>query len=137
MVEYDANNVFSKIISNETASIKVYEDSKNIVIMDVYPENPGHMLVIPKEESRNILDIHNDDLCESILIVKKITKAQIHVFGASGCKIKHNCESSAGQIVFHTHFHVIPVFEEDAKMPLKLDTMEKQANVINEYLMKN
>ena len=57
MIEYDSNNIFLKIISNEIPSLKVYEDTNTIVIMDAYPEMPGHMLVIPNNKSRTILDI--------------------------------------------------------------------------------
>jgi len=137
MIEYDSNNIFLKIISNEIPSLKVYEDTNTIVIMDAYPEMPGHMLVIPKKKSRNIMDIGLEDLSKLILIVKKITESQIYAFGAAGCKIKHNCESSAGQVIFHTHFHVIPVFEKECEMSPELNTIEKQANAVIAYLMEN
>jgi histidine triad (HIT) family protein len=137
MIEYDSNNIFSKIISNDITSFKVYEDTNTLVIMDVYPEMPGHMLVIPKNKSRNIIDIIEEDLGKLILIVKKISEAQIYVFGAAGCKIKHNCENSAGQVIFHTHFHVIPVFEKGGEMSPELNTIEKQANALIAYLVEN
>ena len=101
MIEYDSNNIFLKIISNEIPSLKVYEDTNTIVIMDAYPEMPGHMLVIPKKKSRNIMDIGLEDLSKLILIVKKITESQIYVFGAAGCKIKQNNNTSTSNHATH------------------------------------
>ena len=103
MNAYNANNIFLQIINNKTDSIKVYLDEEVLVIMDAFPQKPGHMLAIPKKEPRNILDIDNISLNKLILVVKKIAKAQMKAFNASGVKIAHNCESTAGQIVFHTH----------------------------------
>ena len=55
MINYDKDNIFSKILANEIPAIRVFEDSSNrLVIMDAYPEKQGHMLAIPKAKSRNI-----------------------------------------------------------------------------------
>ncbi len=44
MINYDKDNIFSKILANEIPAIRVFEDSSNLVIMDAYPEKQGHML---------------------------------------------------------------------------------------------
>ena len=134
MSEYDVNNIFLKIINEEIPSIEVYKDSETLVIMDAFPQQPGHMLVIPLKQSRNILDIDNKSLNELILMVKKIANAQIKAFGASGIRVTHNCEEPAGQVVFHTHFHILPYFEEEKGMPSSLDTPGKQALEIKKYM---
>tara|TARA_Y100000590_G_C15747123_1_gene1022548 strand:- start:3791 stop:4195 length:405 start_codon:yes stop_codon:yes gene_type:complete len=134
MDAYDADNVFLKIINNEVPSTKVYTDEEILVIMDAFPQEPGHMLVIPRKEVRNILDIDNSSLNKLILMVKKIANAQIKAFNASGIKIVHNCESAAGQVVFHAHFHVLPYFAENNEMPTSLDTPEKQALEVAKHL---
>ena len=54
MINYDKDNIFSKILANEIPAIRVFEDSKNLEIMDAYPEQPGHMLAIPKAKSRGL-----------------------------------------------------------------------------------
>ena len=117
MINYDKDNIFSKILENEIPAIRVFEDSSNLVIMDAYPEKPGHMLAIPKAKSRNIYDITERDLEGLCILVKKIADMQKIAFGAAGGKIIHNCESEAGQVVFHTHFHIIPYFAENNTMP--------------------
>ena len=89
MINYDKDNIFSKILANEMPAIRVFEDSSNLVIMDAYPEQPGHMLAIPKAKSRNIYDITERDLEGLCILVKKIADMQKIAFGAAGVKIIH------------------------------------------------
>ena len=112
MIEpYDNNNVFAKILRGELPSHKIYEDDKTIAIMDIMPRADGHCLVIPKAASRNMLDIAPSDLSAVMSTVQKISKAVIKAFDADGITIQQFNESAGGQVVFHTHVHVIPRHE--------------------------
>ncbi|MTI44203.1 histidine triad (HIT) family protein [Roseibium hamelinense] len=108
---YDDQNIFAKILRGEMPCHKVYEDSKTLVIMDIMPRGDGHVLVIPKAPSRNILDIAEDDLNAMMATVQKMARAVVKAFGADGTTIQQFSEPAGGQVVFHTHFHVIPRFE--------------------------
>ncbi len=57
MTAYDNNNIFAKILRGEIPCHKVYEDEHTFAFMDIMPRCPGHTLVIPKEQARNLLDI--------------------------------------------------------------------------------
>lgn len=116
---YDDGNVFAKIIRGELPAAKVFEDERVLVIMDVMPQGPGHTLVIPKAASRNLLDIDEDELKNAIVAVQRVTRAVKAAFDAPGVFVMQFNEPAAGQTVFHTHFHVIPRFED---MPLKPHT---------------
>ena len=113
---YDDSNVFAKIIRGELPAAKVFEDENVLVIMDVMPQGPGHTLVIPKAQSRNMLDIDAGDLKQAILAVQRVARAVKTAFDAPGVFVMQFNEPAAGQTVFHTHFHVIPRFDG---VPLK------------------
>jgi histidine triad (HIT) family protein len=81
------------------------------------PQAKGHTLVIPKQPSRNILDIDAEDLKRLIVTVQRIAGAAKAAFDAPGVLIMQFNEPAAGQTVFHTHFHVIPRFEGVALKP--------------------
>lgn len=49
-MSYDPDNIFTKIIAGDIPSHKVYEDDVCISIMDIMPEAPGHVLVVPKKK---------------------------------------------------------------------------------------
>jgi histidine triad (HIT) family protein len=116
---YDPDNVFAKILRGELPAHKVYEDEHTLAFMDIMPRTDGHTLVIPKNPSRNVLDIDPEDLCRVMRTVQKIARAVRRAFDAEGVLIQQFNEPAAGQEVFHTHFHVLP---RRAGEPLKPHT---------------
>lgn len=108
MSVYDTNNIFAKILRGEIPSHRVYEDDATIAFMDVMPQAEGHILVVPKTPSRNLLDADTSSLPALITVVQKIAVAAKEAFDADGVTIMQFNEAPAGQSVFHLHFHVIP-----------------------------
>jgi histidine triad (HIT) family protein len=105
---YDPENIFARILRGELSCHKVYEDDAALVFMDIMPRVDGYALVVPKAPSRNIFDIAADDLQTLILIVQRAARAAKEAFKADGISISQFSESAGGQVVFHTHFHVLP-----------------------------
>ena len=116
MTAYDPDNIFAKILRDEMPSETVYEDDETRVIMDIMPRADGHALVLPKAPSRNILDIDADALAAMMRTVQKVARAAKTAFDADGISIQQFSESAGGQMVFHTHVHVLPRHEG---VPLK------------------
>ena len=108
---YDSNNIFGKILRGEIPCHRVYEDADTLAFMDVMPQSPGHLLVIPKTPSRNVLDADPSVLSKLMPIVQKLAKAAKDAFEADGITITQFNEASAGQTVFHLHFHIVPRYE--------------------------
>jgi len=108
---YDSNNIFAKILRGEIPAHKVYEDYNVLAFMDVMPQAQGHVLVVPKAASRNILDADPATLSALILTVQKVAIAAQAAFDADGVTIMQFNEAPAGQSVFHLHFHIIPRHE--------------------------
>jgi histidine triad (HIT) family protein len=117
MSQYDPDNIFAKIIAGEIPCHKVYEDRDTIAFVDIMPQGEGHTLVLPKTGSRNLLDASAPSLTAAIATTQKIARAVKKAFAADGVTIMQFNEASAGQSVFHLHFHVIPRFEGVALRP--------------------
>ncbi|OCP00920.1 MULTISPECIES: HIT family protein [unclassified Ensifer] len=115
-MSYDDNNIFAKILRGEIPSHRVYEDDATIAFMDVMPQAEGHLLVLPKTPSRNLLDADAATLPALIATVQKLAVAAKEAFDADGVTVMQFNEAPAGQSVFHLHFHVIP---RRAGVPLK------------------
>ncbi|MBI2667789.1 HIT family protein [Candidatus Woesearchaeota archaeon] len=105
--------LFCKIIRKEIPADIVYEDKSIIAFFDINPANKGHTLVMPKNHSNNLLEDNEDDLKNISLAVKKIGNAIMKATNAEGLNIISNINSVAGQVVFHTHVHIIPRFKDD------------------------
>ncbi|MFC1721210.1 HIT family protein [Patescibacteria group bacterium] len=107
--------LFCKIISGEVAATKIYEDEHSFAFLDINPVNPGHTLVIPKEHSRNIFDISSQSFTHVMETVRKLTPAVKEGSGSDGINIHINNEPEAGQVIFHTHIHIVPRLKNDGR----------------------
>lgn len=109
--------IFCKIIAGEIPSDKVYEDDAVLAFMDIRPVSRGHVLVVPKIHSANILETEDEVAAVVLKQTKKITAAVNKAVGADGFTISTNIGEAAGQTVFHLHFHVIPRSAKDGLKP--------------------
>ena len=101
-------SLFTKIINRDIPATIVMENDNIIIIKDIQPVAPIHLLIIPKKEIPTLNDISEEDgklLLEIFLGIGKITKE----LGISeqGYRIVANCNDFGGQEVFHLHFHLI------------------------------
>lgn len=108
--------IFCKIIKGEIPSVKVYEDDEFIVIKDVNPQAPVHLLAIPKEHFASVAELND----ERAVVVGKMVKKLAEIAGDNGLddgfriitnKGKHGCQS-----VSHLHLHLLGGRQLDEKM---------------------
>jgi histidine triad (HIT) family protein len=106
---YDDGNIFAKILRGEMPAARVFEDEHVLAFMDVFPQARGHTLVIPKHSSaRNLLDEDPAVLAELIKDVQRVARAVRAALKPDGLVITQFNGATAGQTVFHLHFHIIP-----------------------------
>lgn len=105
---YDNSNVFAKILRGELPCHNIYEDDETFAFLDIMPRADGHSLVIPKAQAIDIVDADDDVLCTTIKTVKKLTPVICSAMESEGALIQQFNGASAGQTVFHVHFHIIP-----------------------------
>jgi len=105
---YDPDNIFAKILKGEMPCVKVYEDEHVISFMDIFPQAPGHTLVVPREPVRNALEMTDGALQATIVRVKRIANAVKSALQPDGIVITQFNGAPAGQTIFHVHFHIIP-----------------------------
>lgn len=117
MPSYDPSNVFAKILRGELPCHRVYEDEATLAFMDIMPRADGHVLVIPKAPSRNLLDADPASLGAVMTSVQTVGRAVMTALGADGLTIQQFNESAGGQVVFHLHVHVIPRWDGVAMRP--------------------
>lgn len=109
---YDGQNIFAKILRGEMPCVKVFEDDVALAFMDIFPQAPGHCLVIPKHvEARNFLDMPTGQLGPFIARVQKVAQAVAKAMAPDGIRVMQLNGAPAGQTVFHLHFHVLPAYE--------------------------
>ena len=100
--------LFCRIIDGEIPAKKVYEDDRIIVIEDIAPVAPTHLLLIPRKHFVNVLDMDQDDnpLIGHLFQVAA-RMARERDIAEKGFRIVNNNNAGAGQSVFHIHFHLL------------------------------
>ena len=99
--------IFAQIIDGTIAAERHYEDEHCIVIADLFPQAPIHMLVIPKKPLPKLSEATLEDqtLLGHLLLVAKTTAKDLGIDDAFRLIINNG--SDAGQTIFHLHLHVL------------------------------
>ena len=105
--------VFCKIIKGQLPSMKVYEDESTFAFMDIAKDVDGHILVVPKQHFKNILDCDSSALVNVINTVKRVSVHLTENCGYDGVNLLNASDESAGQSVPHFHIHIIPRNKND------------------------
>ena len=113
----DPNCLFCKIVAGDIPSTRVYEDERTIAFMDINPGSRGHLLVVPREHSTDLLEIGPEDLAAVARTAQVMAQRVKDKLAADGVNLINSCGSKAWQTVFHFHIHVIPRYVGD---PLRL-----------------
>jgi histidine triad (HIT) family protein len=113
----DPDCIFCKIVAGELPAQIVDEDERTIAFMDINPATRGHLLVIPREHTRNMLTIENEDLLACAAMAQRMARRVSERLEPAGVNVINSCGQAAWQTVFHFHLHVIPRYPGD---PLKL-----------------
>ena len=108
--------IFTDIIEGKRPGFIIFEDEKHVAILDKYPIDTGHSLVIPKKSYEKITDMPKDEVAELFSLVPQIANAILKATGAVAFSIAQNNGKEAKQIVPHVHIHIIPRYADKATM---------------------
>lgn len=98
--------VFCRIAKKELPSGIVLETDRLIVIKDIHPQAPTHLLIMPKEHYSTLLDCDDRDLLSDMIEAAKKTAREMGVDGR-GFRLTINTNPEGGQTVFHLHMHLM------------------------------
>ena len=113
----DQECIFCQIVAGEIPAQIIDEDERTVAFMDINPATRGHLLVVPREHTRDLLEIGDEDLAACTAAARRLAARVKERLGADGVNLLNSCGSAGWQTVFHFHVHVIPRYEGD---PLRL-----------------
>ncbi|MFA9405948.1 MAG: HIT family protein [Anaerolineales bacterium] len=110
----DSSCIFCQIIDEKADGSIVYRDDLVTVFMDIRPVNPGHLLVVPNEHAVDLRALDEEAAGHIFKIGKRLARGLRRTdLNCEGVNLHMADGSAAGQVVFHTHLHVIPRFGGD------------------------
>ena len=110
--------IYTEIIEGKRPGFIIYEDQDHVAILDKYPIDTGHSLVIPKRHIVSYFECNKDEY-EEIPLVLNTQKTELKLTddAITGFNIGMNIGEDAGQTVFHFHIHIIPRRKGDIDNP--------------------
>lgn len=100
--------LFCRIVNGEIPGDFVHQDERAVVISDINPQAPTHLLVIPREHIESLDDAsHKDEALLGYLLRVAARVANAAGLAEGGYRTVINNGAGAGQSVFHLHVHVL------------------------------
>lgn len=122
--------------------LKVLDLKSSYVILNLYPYNSGHLMIVPRRHLSEFDQLTGDELSEMMTAVKLSMKALNHVMKPQGFNIGANLGKAAGAgIDDHLHFHVVPRWSGDINfMPalgevkiISQDLLQTKKNLVEAF----
>lgn len=101
------NCIFCKIVKGYIPSAKVYEDEDMIIIKDLNPQAPVHLLLIPKEHYANIVEMSDAQAQTLAKCLKKLSALTDKLGLQNGFRLVSNKGDDGCQSVNHLHIHIL------------------------------
>ena len=102
------NCIFCKMIEGKMLCHMIYQDDDCIAILDKYPIDNGHSLIITKKPYEKLTDMNVDEVAKLFSKIPKIANAIMSATNADAFSIAQNNGKAAKQIIPHVHIHIIP-----------------------------
>jgi len=122
--------IFCKIVSGEIPALKIYENEKVLAFLDINPVSKGHTLLIPKTHAQDLAAGSVDDATELMRVVHDLAPKITKALGASGYNLGMNHGIDAGQEVLHTHIHIMPRYNGDARSFVKTHPAKEELEAV-------
>jgi len=120
----------------------VLEDTDILVVMDLYPATPGHLLVLPKKHIETIYEVPADLGARIMTTAVLAAKAIKEKLSPDGLNLIQANEAAAGQTIPHFHLHIVPRYKGDTvllqfghgSVPEKVNELERIASLLKSAL---
>jgi histidine triad (HIT) family protein len=100
--------IFCRVMARELPATVLYEDDRCVVIEDVHPVAPVHVLIIPRKHIATLKDAEPDEeglLGHLLLVAARMAEGK-NIVGR-GFRTVINTNAGAGQTIYHMHVHVL------------------------------
>ena len=128
-------------------SLKIYEDDLCFVVLNLYPYNPAHLMIVTRRHITKFLELTKEELLHITRTIQGIQMLLDDLYNPKGYNIGINQGRDAGGSIDHLHFHLIPRYGSELGfidivgktrvLPEGLDDVKKKLESnINKYLTK-
>ena len=125
--------------------LKIYEDNLCFIVLNIYPYNPAHLMIVTKRHITKFIELTKEELLHITRAIQGIQILLDDLYNPKGYNIGINQGRDAGGSIEHLHFHIVPrygselgfidIVGETRVLPESLDSVkQKLENSIYKYL---
>lgn len=119
-------SLFTRIAQSteDEANYVIARDRTCYAVLNTYPYNGGHLLVVPYKQVADLNDLTDQELADLMLMTRRCKNALTRVMKPDGFNIGLNLGKVAGAgVAEHLHIHVVPRWSGDTNfMPVIANT---------------
>ena len=115
--------------------LEIFEDDFLMVVLNIFPYNTGHLLVVPKKHVNSLTELTDEERDRLFSMVQRVEELQREVMNPAGIDIGINLGEAAGESIEHLHVQLVPIYGHDRGfMETSLDTkvMKKSLEDVQE-----
>jgi ATP adenylyltransferase len=106
--------VFCDVQTGDQESLVVFRGQRCFVILNKYPYNNGHLMIVPNRHIGSLKDASEEELCELIGLTQRAEVALTDAYAPHGLNMGINIGKPAGAgVLDHVHLHVVPRWNGD------------------------
>jgi ATP adenylyltransferase len=94
--------------SDQVVNLTVYEDKYFSASVNLYPYNPGHLILFPSRHVEDVRELSGDEQLNRVRLESELLNVLGRVYSPMGFNIGFNIGSAAGASIPHLHLHIIP-----------------------------
>lgn len=121
-------------LSQDEKNLIVYRGNKIFIVMNKYPYNNGHVMLVPYRHITRFTELDNDEIIEIFDLLKRLESCYQKTMSPHGFNLGINIGIDAGAGYEHLHFHLVPRWRGDTNfMPVIADTKVIPESLIESY----
>jgi len=97
----------------DVKNLTVYSSESFFVSLNLYPFNPGHLMIFPSRHLTDISDLSSQEAVELHSLTVKTVNILKEEFNPAGFNIGYNLGKGSGASIAHLHLHIVPRYENE------------------------
>ncbi len=114
----------------------VYRNNENMVVLNIYPYNPGHLLIFPIRHIEDFEGLSEEEIFSLFTLSQKSVKLLKEVYHPQGFNIGVNQGESAGASIKHFHIQVVPRYNSEIGFMETINGTRVVVETLDETLRK-
>ncbi|MFX0032236.1 MAG: HIT family protein [Candidatus Hodarchaeota archaeon] len=97
----------------DVVSLKIYHDKILFISLNLYPYNPGHLMIVPNKHITKFVDLTKEELIHIMRTIQGVQMLLDEIYNPKGYNIGINQGKIAGGSIEHLHVHVVPRYSSE------------------------